>query len=480
MKILFCIYKLDFADHIAISYLSAIAKQLNHSTFFCSLDSSDLVESVKKIKPDIVAYSVNVSGYRTILDVHQQAMKVHKFVSIMGGPHPTYSPETFPESRMDAYCVGEGEYAFRDFLIKIENQDSFDDVENLITRKKANPVRPLIKILDDLPPADRDLVLSNSYLKNTPKKTFYATRGCPFNCTYCCNNYYHELYKGKGPTVRRFSVERVISEIENVKRNYNMQFVKFGDDCFAIKADAWVEEFAEKYSKRINIPFNCFLRLDTVNDRLLELLKKAGCYSVHLSIDSTSKDIRENVLKRRMRSEVLMEKLRKIREFGINTWVNYMLAVPGSTLQDDLDTIEFSRKGSVTYPSYSTTIPMKGTELYDYCAERGFINADSHKSDMNGCTERTALSCFTEKEKDVRYNIYLLGALISKLPFPLYNFAIYMIKTVPPNKLFKKVREYLYEYYITNKIFLLPGAVKHDVNKIEYWARIQDAVSKSN
>lgn len=478
MKILFCIYKLDFADHIAISYLSAIAKQLNHATYFCSLDSSDLAVEIKKVKPDIVAYSVNVSGYHKIIEAHEEALKVHEFVSIMGGPHPTYSPETFPESGMDAYCVGEGEYAFRDFLIRIDNKESFDDVANLITRKKINPVRPLIHHLDDLPPADRDLVLSNSYLRNTPKKTFYATRGCPFNCTYCCNNYYHELYKGKGPTVRRFSVERIITEIEEVKKKYNMRFVKFGDDCFAIKADQWVEEFAEKYSRRINIPFNCFLRLDTVSDHLLELLKKAGCYSVHLSVDSTSKDVRENVLKRKMRSDILLEKLIKIREYGIHTWVNYMLAVPGSTLQDDLDTIAFSRKGCVTYPSYSTTIPMKGTELYDYCTERGFIHADSHKSDMSGCTERTALSCFTEKEKDIRYNIYLLGALISKLPFPLYNVAIYLIKTIPPNKSFKMVRDYLYEYYITHKIFLLPGAKKEDVNKMEVWTRILDAAAK--
>lgn len=61
MKILFCIYKLDFADHIALSYLSAIARQLNHTSYLCSLDSNDLVAAVSKIKPDIVAYSVGLS-----------------------------------------------------------------------------------------------------------------------------------------------------------------------------------------------------------------------------------------------------------------------------------------------------------------------------------------------------------------------------------------------------------------------------------
>lgn len=102
-------------------------------------------------------------------------------MSIMGGPHPTFSPETFPESGMEAYCIGEGEYAFRDFLVKVEKGESFDDVENLITRNKTNPVRPLIRNLDELPLTDRDLILSNSYLKNTPKKTFFAARGVRSN-----------------------------------------------------------------------------------------------------------------------------------------------------------------------------------------------------------------------------------------------------------------------------------------------------------
>lgn len=455
MKILFVIECLDFADHIAISYLSAIAKQLNNSTYFCSLEDSDLTSVVDNIKPDIVAYSANIMGFQKITDAHRETKKTHNFISIMGGPQATFSPETFPESGVDAYCIGEGEYAFRDFLIKVEKGESFDNVENLITKKGRNPVRPLIRDLDELPPADRDLVLSNSYLKNVVKKTFYTTRGCPFECAYCCNNYYHKLYRGKGPIVRRFSVERIIQEIEDVRKKHRMDFIKFGDDLFAAKADDWLEEFTEKYSKRIELPFNCYLRFDTIDDNLLTLLKKAGCFSVHLSLDSTSEYVREKILKRKMRKVDIIEKLRKIRAYRINTWVNYMLAVPESTLQDDLETITISKKVKVTYPSYSTTDPIKETELYRYCVERGYIDS-SYQGDMSKCSDRSPISCFSKKEKDIRYNIYLLGALISKLPYPFDKIAILLIKVVPPNKIFKMMRKYFYEYSIRNTIFKIP------------------------
>ncbi|MFC1931528.1 B12-binding domain-containing radical SAM protein [Chloroflexota bacterium] len=456
MKILIVIHNLGYADHIAVAYLSAIAKQLNHTTFFCSLDRNDLTATVTEVKPDVIAYSVNIIGYQKTIKAHKKATKIHNFISIMGGPHPTFSPETFRESGMDAYCIGEGEYAFRDFLIKVGQGDSFENVENLITKSKANPVRPLIKNLDELPPADRDLTISNSFLKNTAKKTFYVTRGCPFKCTYCCNNYYRMLYKGKGPAVRRFSVERLIQEIEDVGRKYRMDFIKFGDDCFAIKADDWLEEFSQEYSKRINIPFNCYLRLDMIDDTMLKLLKKAGCFSLHLSVDSTSRHVREHILQRQMRSEDMVERLRKIRQYGINTWVNYMLAVPESTLQDDLDTIKLSKKAKVTYPSYTTTVPMEKTALYDYCIQQGLIDPSTYIGDMNGCVEKSVLPCFTQKEKNVRYNIFLFGALIAKLPYPLDKVALFLIKVIPPSKFSKKIHDYVLNYYLTHSIYKLP------------------------
>jgi len=455
MKILFVVAQLDFADHIAIAHLSAIAKQRGHSTYFCTLRDHDFHAELEKIKPDIVAYSVNVMGFEQIVENHKKAKQEHRFVSIMGGPQATFSPETFDQSEMDAYCIGEGDYAFRDFLSKVEGGESFDEIPNLITKERKNAVRPLIRNLDELPPADRDLVISNSFLKNVPKKTFYATRGCPYKCAYCCNNYYNQLYKGKGPIVRRFSVERIIQEIESVKRQYRMDFIKFGDDLFAIKADAWLEEFAGKYSRRIGVPFNCFLRFDLVDDNLLKLLRDAGCFSVHLSVDSTSDYVRERILKRQMRKVDIVEKLKMIRSYGINTWVNFMLAAPESSLQDDLNTIEVCRKAKVTYPSYSVTTPMKGTELYRYCVEKGLIDPSTHKGDMSGGALRPTMPCFTEKEKDVRYNIYLVGALIAKLPFPLNRLTTWLIRVVPPNGFFMKIRECLYNYYISNKIFIL-------------------------
>ncbi len=455
MKILFVISEIGFADHIAIAYLSAIAKELGHFTYICILTDNDLSSMIKEIGPEVVAYSTNITGYEDIVKQHNFAKQNNDFISIMGGPQVTFYPETFIESGMDVYCVGEGEYAFKDFLIKVENKQSYDDVENLITKKKKNNVRFLIEKLDDLPEADRDLTISNTYLKNAHKKTFYATRGCNYSCSYCCNNYYNELYKGKGSIIRRFSVERVIKEIESVKSKYKMDFIKFGDDIFVLKADDWLKEFAEKYKKRINIPFNCYLRFDIINDDVLRLLKKAGCFSVHLSVDSVSSYLRENVLNRKMKKNInIEEKLKKIKEYGINTWVNYMLGIPGSIIEDDLKTIISNKRSKVTFSHYSITDPVKGTDLFKYCVKNNLIDS-SHKG-FKTIYEKSVLSCFTNKEKNIQRNICLVGSIISKLPFPLYKIAIWLIKIIPPNKVFEKLNKWFHKHNASHTIYNLP------------------------
>ena len=139
MKVLFVIDELGFADHIAIAYLSAMAKQLNHSTYLCVLEDQHFLEQVDEIKPDVIAYSANVMGFERIVASHKQARQRHDFVAILGGPQATFSPETFADSQMDAYCVGEGEYAFRDFLTRIENGEPYEDVRTSSPAKRAIP-----------------------------------------------------------------------------------------------------------------------------------------------------------------------------------------------------------------------------------------------------------------------------------------------------------------------------------------------------
>jgi anaerobic magnesium-protoporphyrin IX monomethyl ester cyclase len=454
MDILFVISKIDYGDQISLSYLASVAEDKGFNSHLCILDIHDIFEMMDRISPRVVAYSANVEGFNVLVEANKSIKNKYDFVSIMGGPQPTFRPDLFLESSVDVFCVGEGELVLGDFLEAIKNGSSFDDIDNLITKRRINPVRQLISDLDDIPFPNRDLTIKNSFLKDVSKKSFYTTRGCPFACSYCCNNYYRELYKGKGKAVRRFSVDRIIGEMKAVKEKYKMDFIKIGDDLFASKADDWLREFTDRYSKEIDLPFNCYLRLDMISDELLTLLKRAGCHSVHLSVDSCSKRIREEVFNRKWREVDIEENLKLIHSYGIKTWVNFMLAAPGSTLEDDLESIELCRKAGVTYAAYSTTIPIQHTMLFDYCVEKGIIDSD-YDGEVGDALQKSPLNSFSEREKTIRYNIFLLGPIASKLPYPLYKCILFIIKHAPSNRLFGKIHDRYLDYSRINKIFKL-------------------------
>tara|TARA_R100001530_G_scaffold1886_1_gene3231 strand:- start:10677 stop:12083 length:1407 start_codon:yes stop_codon:yes gene_type:complete len=468
MKILFVVPQLDYADQISVAYLSAVVKNLGHETEFfnarvneCRFEESFCILSLQLISPDIIAYTTTIQHFEEICYWNAMAKKNWDFISILGGAHATFAPETFKDSGMDYYCIGEGESAFEIFLKGAEaglgvTKNNVVISPNIICKGGYNHTNVkrlnLIQDLDSLPFPDRDLTLANSYLKDTPKKTFYTSRGCPYSCSYCANNHYNKMYRGQ-KIVRRFSVDRIIEEIQYVKSKYRCDFIKFGDDLFALKADDWLYEFSVEYMDKINIPFNCYLRIDSVDDSLLTMLKMAGCHSVHLSIDSVNPDIRERILNRKSKSNIwqIGDKLELIHKYGIETWVNYMLAAPESTVGDDLHTMTISKISKVSYTSYSMTDPIKGTDLYDYCIDKGYIDK-SYSGDMSNCSTRSTLKCFTNKDKDVRYNIYLLGALCGKVPYWILFCLIFYIK---PNRFFEWIHKKYYEYNIEKVIFKL-------------------------
>lgn len=443
---------IDFGDYVSISYMSAMAKERGHNVDICILDNNDIFDKVNNFKPKIIAYSANILGYDAMVDINEELKKSYNFISIMGGAQPTFRPDLFLESGMDVFCIGEGELAFEEFLERIENNEPYDDVLNMITKKGINPIRNLIENLDDLPLPDRGLTIEHSFLKDTSKKSVFTSRGCPYSCAYCCNSYYNRMYRGKGKIVRRFSVDRIIEETKQLVDNYNVDFIKFGDDLFAAKADDWLKEFSKKYKSEINLPFNCYLRLDMVDDELLSLLSNAGCYSVHLSVDSCSEHVRDNILNRKWKNVNIEEKLLLIKKYGINTWVNFMLAAPESTLEDDLESIKLSRKTGITYTAYSTTIPIKNTSLFDYCVSNNYIDED-YDGNVGDSEYKSPLNCFSVKERNIRYNIFCLGAFAAKLPYPFYKVLLFVIKNIPSNSLFKKIHDKYLRYSRENKIF---------------------------
>lgn len=293
---------------------------------------------------------------------------------ILGGHHATSCPSILDENKeIDGICIGEGDAALGELLDKLENRQDYFHINSMWFRRKreilTNEIGDLINDLDSLPFPDYSR-FSKEAISNRPALMF--SRGCPYRCTYCCNNRLAKLYQGKGKFVRIKSVERAIEEVSDFADRYKPVRIDIDDDTF-LKNKKWAAEFLKKYKMLTEIPFNCNTRPETLNEEICQALKKAGCGTLCIGIESGNEGIRKNVLKRDMSDSTIRKAFRLAHEHGIKIYSFNLVGVPGETYKDYLDTVRLNREIRPTYRQITVFYPYPGTELYEYAKEKGYL-----------------------------------------------------------------------------------------------------------
>lgn len=429
MRVLFLVQRAYFIDPMGLCYLSAVAKQEGHETDLAVIEDCDIFQKIKDYNPNVVAYGAVTGEHQSYFNFNRKLMtEFPNIFTIMGGAHPTYYPQCVEYQPIDAIAVGEGEGAFVEVLNRLEAGQDIKDVLNIGTKKGGiNKKRDLIGDLDTLPLPDRDLLFANTEIGQSPLKTFITSRGCPFPCTYCFEPVLKKMYreeKAMGPIImldaktgrksgkyeRRHSPERVCEEINQVRAKWRVDFIKFEDDLFVLHVDRWLEEFVKIYPKQVSIPFNALVRVDSINAEMLRLLKEAGCVSLNVSVDHANFEVRKRVIKKKFTNDDVVRLFRMAESYGIGIFNNMILGVPDSTVEDDRDAVRLDIKAGVKFASFSILVPYPGTEIGQYCEDKGYYKMDPDTLNES-LLERSMLSCFSEKEKDQQQNILFLGGL---------------------------------------------------------------------
>src|SRR2546428_4814872 len=121
MKVLFVERDVEYIDPMNIQLLSALAKQRGHSSFLTVLSDDDLVSDVKRISPDVVAFSAKTGEDATYFQA-AETVKRHgpSIVTVMGGPHPTFFPGMILTRDFDALGLGECDDSWQELLDALE------------------------------------------------------------------------------------------------------------------------------------------------------------------------------------------------------------------------------------------------------------------------------------------------------------------------------------------------------------------------
>ncbi len=461
--------------YLGIAYLAAVLKNAGHSVSLVHLvappEREQLVETVKSHDPDLIGYSSTTHMFRHIARIAEW-LSALKIPTICGGVHPTIAPlEALSTSGIDMICIGEGEQTILEACEAMEADRDYSKIESLWIKRGdsiiKNRVRPLLENLDLLPFPDRT-IFNPALLcpEQIPRGTVMASRGCPFNCTYCSNHAQKSVYPNPERYVRYRSPENVVTEIEElVKNDPAIEFIRFDDDILTLDI-AWLEELAGLYKKRVGMPFICNSRVNFINEKTVQLLADMGCSVVCMGIESGNEWLRKNVLNRHMSNDQIINAFRLCKEFGIRTVSTNMVGLPFETTEMVLDTIRINALCKPDTIQVSTFIPYPGTELHFLCEKEGLLQHERVDSIFEGRSplKRTDMSWENGAAKmnfhTLAYTFSHLYSLKPALPGKIIARAIestLTVKAIP-----SKLRRFIFESFIRK------NAGNHEPEWIKY------------
>jgi|TARA_B100001971_G_scaffold213034_1_gene244947 radical SAM superfamily enzyme YgiQ (UPF0313 family) len=369
---------------LGLAYLSSVLKREDFKVCFFNLvnfNDKTCLDDVYKFGPDVVGYSVITGTQKLYLNFNEKLKKrLKNITSVVGGPHPTFSPEIIHEKGVDAVCIGESENAFLHFMKKFRAKGTLPKrAPNFWIKYNGeiskSSLLPLITDLDSIPYPDREGYFKvDKFVGEFARRSFIASRGCPYKCTYCFNESFNKLYSNKN--ILRFrSPESVCDEIIYVSSMFTTKSVYFVDDVFTINKD-WIMKLCEQYRRKVKLPFMCNIRLNNTDDEIIKSLKEAGCAVAIIGAESGSEFIRNEVMKRKMSIDLMLERVKIFHKYKIKLFTENIIGNPRETYEMALETLRLNQKINPQFANASLFTPYPKLAATNFAIENKLFDAN--------------------------------------------------------------------------------------------------------
>lgn len=410
-------------EPLGVQWISRAARNAGHETKFVVTPDSNWVKKVKDFEPDVIGFMCTTGVHKHVMEMARGLRKNLNFISVFGGHHPTFVPEILNESYIDIIVKGEGEQAFQDLLNNLRDGKPLSNIQNLNIKEGShvfsNDIRPLFANLDINGFPDREkLYEASAFYRDMERKNFQASRGCPYKCSFCFHHAWKDKVYNTSMTeyLRTRSAEHMVSEIEWVRDSFGVKEVHFVDDIFNLRTQ-WVEEFCELYAQRVKLPYSVILQSNLLTEKVAKLLKQSGCVSARVAFEAANDRLRNEVLRKGTMRHHLTNSARYIKEAGIRLTSLNILAIPGGTFEDDLETLKLNIEAKVDHPLVSIMQAYPETDINEMTREMGLLD---QAAEFNPRFNRNSIL----KLKHARWseNLHHLFPIVVRFPW-LYRFA---------------------------------------------------------
>ncbi|MBU1173004.1 MAG: B12-binding domain-containing radical SAM protein [Proteobacteria bacterium] len=350
-------------EPLGLAYMAAMIQDIaNVEIIDCIAENLNVYECFTRVfDSDLIGISVVTSNYYTSIKLALAIKKLFPDKTIIfGGIHSSLYPlEVLRNESIDIVVVGEGEYALREIV----SGNPLEKVKGIVYKKEGKIIktspRPLEKDLDVFPFPARYLLPMKKYKPflylREPVNAIISSRGCPFSCTYCCRDISGQSYR-----VRK--AEKVVEEIKVLTRQFGSREIAFQDPIFGLNRK-WLKHFCKLLiAEKIDVVWSALTRVNVVNEELLKLMKRSGCWMLYYGIEAGNQRLL-NVMKKGTTLNMIKKAIKLTIDAKIKTWGSFMFALPEETPEFAEETLAFAKNLELDFASFHLTTPFRGTEL---------------------------------------------------------------------------------------------------------------------
>ena len=333
--------------------LGTMLKQVGHQV-------KVFIEEVLRIDWEEI-YRADLVGISTITSTAPRAYFYAKQISkkgipvVLGGPHPTALPDEALKYA-DFVVRGEGEEVILPLVKAIETGRGFENIKGLSYKLFGkiihNPPVSSWCDLNDYPAPDFSLV---DGWTGENIVSIQTSRGCPFGCKFC------SVTATFGRKMRHKTVERIIKEI---RESIPCRHIFFCDDNFTANKEKTKELLRKIIEEKLDIEWSCQVRADAARDgELVSLMKKAGCYTVCIGMESVNPDSLKESRKAQTVEDIIAS-VRMFHRYGIRVYGMFVVGFDSDTVKTVRQTVKFVKNEGVDLIQVAILTPLPGTATY--------------------------------------------------------------------------------------------------------------------
>ncbi|UCD84809.1 MAG: radical SAM protein [Deltaproteobacteria bacterium] len=367
---------------LSLAFIASIMKKENWDVQLidCGVEGINidgLRWKMMEFKPDFIILNTATPTIVSDLSVTKLAKEVspNAKVACFGIHVSVFPEESFHMAPGLDYVVrGEPEFTFKELARSMKEEGVITKISGLSYQDGGvivnNPDREFIDELDELPFPAWHLITPNRYrlpFSGRPFLLITPVRGCPYKCIFCAAMTYY------GRKLRYHSPERVVEEMNWIKKEFGVGDLLFWSELFNAKKDYVMAVCNEIERMDIKMNWVCSSRVDQVDREMLNKIRRAGCWMISYGFESGCQEILDRS-KKETNLVQAREAVRLAKEAGLEVVGHFVFGLPGESRETIRETYKFAEGLGLDYAQFYCAVPFPGTTLYDLACSNGWLS----------------------------------------------------------------------------------------------------------